>query len=84
VFGKQTAAVFMSMATATTIRGNIMYNGPRAGINFNDVLGGGHLVEHNLLFNWGRCAPREARPAGPSPGAGGLDGVEGAWKILAA
>jgi hypothetical protein len=56
VFGKQTAAVFMSLATATTIRRNIMYNGPRAGINFNDVLGGGHLVEHNLLFNWGRWA----------------------------
>ncbi len=56
IFGKQTAGIFQSMATRTTIRRNVMFNGPRAGINFNDVLGGGHLVEHNLLFNWNRWA----------------------------
>jgi hypothetical protein len=30
---------------------NVMFNGPRAGICFNDGYGGGDLVEGNLVFN---------------------------------
>ena len=35
----------------TTLRGNICFDIPRAGFNFNDGFGGGNLVEQNLLFN---------------------------------
>ena len=41
--------------------GNIFFNGPRAGINFNDGFGGGSNVAENLLFN--TC--RESSDHGP-------------------
>jgi len=31
--------------------GNVVFNGPRAGINFNDGFGGGTNVTKNLIFN---------------------------------
>ena len=31
-----------------------MFNGPRAGINWDDGFGGGNTFERNLLFNWVR------------------------------
>jgi hypothetical protein len=45
----------------TTITGNMFFNGPRAGINFNDGFGGGNVISNNLLFNW--C--RESTDHGP-------------------
>ena len=41
--------------------GNILFNGPRAGVNFNDGFGGGSLVDENILFN--TC--RESGDHGP-------------------
>ena len=38
-----------------------MYHGPRAAINFNDGLGGGSVVENNLLFGM----VRETNDHGP-------------------
>lgn len=35
----------------TTLDGNICFNGPRAGINFNDGFGGGHELTRTLMFN---------------------------------
>ena len=35
-----------------------MFNMPRAAINFNDGLGGGNLVEKNLIWNTCRCVGR--------------------------
>ena len=51
VWGKQTSGYFQALAAETVLYGNVMFNGPRAGINFNDGFGGGHLVEMNLVFN---------------------------------
>jgi len=51
IYGKQTSGYFQTLSAHNTIRDNVMYNGPRAAINFNDGLGGGNMVEHNLLFN---------------------------------
>lgn len=34
--------------------GNVLFNGPRCGINFNDGFGGGNIVQHNLINNWVR------------------------------
>lgn len=51
IWGKETSAYFQSLACQTTLRGNVFFNGPRAGINFNDGFGGGNLLENNLVFN---------------------------------
>ena len=51
VYGKQTSCFFQSLSANTTLQGNLCYNGPRAGFNFNDGFGGGHDMKENLLFN---------------------------------
>jgi hypothetical protein len=61
IYQKQSSAVGQAKAALTTIRHNIMFNMPRAAINFNDMLGGGDVVEGNLIFN--TC--RESGDHGP-------------------
>lgn len=51
VFGKQTSAYVQSLACQTKLAGNVFFNGPRAGINFNDGFGGGNILQNNLVFN---------------------------------
>ena len=51
VWGKQTSAYFGGIAREITVVGNVIYNGPRAGINQNDGFGGGHIFAQNLIFN---------------------------------
>ena len=51
VFGKQTSAYVQSLSCQVEVSENVFFNGPRAGINFNDGFGGGNLVQNNLLFN---------------------------------
>lgn len=60
-YQKQSAAWFQAKTAQTTLRGNVFFNGPRAGINFNDGFGGGNVIEHNLVFNF--C--RESSDHGP-------------------
>ena len=38
IYGKQTSGYFQTLSAHNTIRGNVMYNGPRAAINFNVAL----------------------------------------------
>ena len=46
----------------TTIVGNLLFNGPRAGINHDDGFGGGNNISDNALFNWCRdSGDRETR-----------------------
>jgi len=52
---------FQAKSAETTIKGNIIFNGPRAGINFNDGFGGANEITENLLFN--QC--RESSDHGP-------------------
>ena len=54
VFGKQVCAYVQSLACETELIGNVFFNGPRAGINFNDGFGGGNLMKNNLIFNFVR------------------------------
>jgi len=61
IYEKQSSAVGICKAALTTIRNNIMFNMPRAAINFNDLVGGGDVVEGNLIFN--TC--RESGDHGP-------------------
>ena len=51
---KQNSFYFQSESFGNHIEGNIAYNGPRAGINFDDGLGGGSTVTRNVLFNFCR------------------------------
>lgn len=61
IFEKQSSAWGQAKACQTTIEDNIFFNMPRAAINFNDGLGGGNVVRHNLIFN--TC--RESGDHGP-------------------
>ena len=48
---KQSSGLFSALTKSSLIKRNTFYNGARAGINFNDGFGGGHLVEGSVLFN---------------------------------
>ncbi len=48
---KQVAGVHISMAQDITASHNTIYNVPRAGININDGMWGGHIIEFNDVFN---------------------------------
>ena len=61
IYQKQSSAVAINKAAKTMIVCNIMFNMPRAAINFNDMVGGGDLVARNLIFN--TC--RESGDHGP-------------------
>jgi len=54
VYGKQTSAFIQAVSCNTTIQNSVMFNGPRAGINFNDGFGGGNIIQGCLTFNWVR------------------------------
>lgn len=51
VFGKETSCYFQAVSGQNTIEDNVCYNGPRAGINFNDGFLGNNTVQGNLVFN---------------------------------
>jgi hypothetical protein len=51
VLTKQSSPYFQTVACHNNVTNNVMYNGPRAGINLNDGFGGGDLISGNLIFN---------------------------------
>jgi hypothetical protein len=57
IYNKQAAAVLQALATRTTIRGNVFFNMPRAGIDLIDGFGGSHLIERNFGGNTGNAMP---------------------------
>ena len=61
VWQKQSSGVFLAEQAGTAIDGNFIFNGPRAGVNFNDHAMGGDVVSRNLIFN--EC--RESGDHGP-------------------
>eukprot|EP01084_Bolivina_argentea_P030674 56800_1 len=61
IFEKQSSFYFQAKTCSNYIYGNIMYNAPRAGINFNDGFGGNTTLKKNLVFN---CV-RETSDHGP-------------------
>jgi hypothetical protein len=48
---KQVAGVQIAMSSHITVSHNSIYNTPRSGINIGDGCWGGHLIEHNDVFN---------------------------------
>jgi len=61
IWEKQSSMWFQAKTAKSVIENNIFFNGPRAGINFNDGFGGGDTVTRNLIFN--TC--RESGDHGP-------------------
>ena len=61
IYGKQSAAYFQSLTCQTEFDGNILFNGPRNGLNHNDNFGGGNVLKNNLAFNF----VRETADCGP-------------------
>jgi hypothetical protein len=61
VFEKQSSAIFQAVTSQNHYEGNVIFNGPRAGINFNDGAGGGSNLTRNIIFN--QC--RESSDHGP-------------------
>lgn len=51
VYGKQTSALFVAVSKRIQFTDNVLYDGPRAGININDGFGGGHVLARNVIFN---------------------------------
>jgi hypothetical protein len=51
LYTKQSGGVYQALANATTILGTTIFNTPRAAINFNDGMCGGHLVRNVVGFN---------------------------------
>ena len=61
IYEKQSSAWFQAKSCQNTITGNILFNMPRAAINFNDGFGGGTTVSNNVI--WNTC--RESGDHGP-------------------
>ena len=59
LYQKQSSFVFQAVAGLSAIHHNIFYNGPRAGINFNDGSLGGSAIADNAAFNF--CERPERR-----------------------
>ena len=51
MYGKQVSCFFEALTCGNNFHDNVCYNGPRAGVNFNDGFGGGTVIRHNLIFN---------------------------------
>lgn len=51
LFEKQITGVELSMCHDITVSHNSIYNTPRAGINISEGTWGGHIIEHNDIFN---------------------------------
>lgn len=61
LYEKQSSFYIQAKTAQSTISGNVFFNGPRAGINFNDGFGGGDDMNNNLVFS--SC--RESGDHGP-------------------
>eukprot|EP00039_Didymoeca_costata_P013183 m.196382 g.196382 ORF g.196382 m.196382 type:complete len:799 (+) comp15699_c0_seq3:667-3063(+) len=61
IIEKQSSAWFQAKTCQSIVENNIIFNGPRAGINLNDGFGGSTNISKNLIFN--EC--RETGDHGP-------------------
>jgi hypothetical protein len=51
LYVKQTGFYYQGITANASVTGNVFFNGPRAGINFNDGMAGSHVVARNVGFN---------------------------------
>ena len=50
-YEKQVSCYFAATTASATISNNIMFNMPRAAVNFNDDMAGGSHMLRNLVWN---------------------------------
>lgn len=48
----QAPGIMHAVSCQNVIEDNILFHGPRAGLNFNDHFGGGSIARSNLFFDW--------------------------------
>ena len=64
IIEKQSSAVFLAKAAFTRVEDCLMFNGPRAMVNFNDGMGGGHNITDSAMWNtW--CVLTGSAPSRP-------------------
>ena len=51
LYEKQSSFYVQAKTSQALIKGNVFFNGPRAGINSNDGFGGGDEITENLVFS---------------------------------
>lgn len=51
IIEKQSSALFLGKAALTRVEGCLFFNGPRAMVNFNDGMGGGHNISTSAIWN---------------------------------
>jgi hypothetical protein len=51
VYGKQTSCYFQALSANSSFVDNVCYQGPRAGLNYNDGFGGNYTMARNLIFS---------------------------------
>ena len=51
LYEKQASCWFQARSAQTRLSKNVCFNGPRAGVNFNDGFGGANVMADNVLFN---------------------------------
>ena len=51
---KQSAFYFQAATDNTTLDGNVIFNGARSGVNFNDCFGTGSTLQRSVMFNLNR------------------------------
>jgi hypothetical protein len=51
IWEKQSSFVFQAVTAGNHYEGNVAFNGPRAGVNWNDGFMGGHNLTRNVIFN---------------------------------
>jgi hypothetical protein len=51
IWGKQGCGIFQALTMSTNISHTLIFNGPRAGVLWNDGMGGSNNLEHSLMFN---------------------------------
>lgn len=61
LYEKQVSCYFAATTASATVADNIMFNMPRAAVNFNDDMAGGSKLVRNLI--WNTC--RESQDHGP-------------------
>ena len=78
IYEKQVSGYFAAVSAFATIEANIMFNMPRAAVNFNDDMGGGSLLTRNLI--WNTC--RESQDHGEREGWGSGREVAAPYRAL--
>ena len=58
VYGKQTSALFVAVSAGVRFTDNVLYDGPRAGVNINDGFGGGTSAQGQHRFSTGSAQGR--------------------------